>query len=111
MDKAVQQRRININEMMGWKQWKPAVYDDLWMSPEGRGGLYAYHMPDPENNADDDYKILEWAREQPLKFFSDFRDALRSLRMVTGMWHGSKYSWNYKVGDYMRAVLLTPIRK
>ena len=78
--------RIKLAEAMGAKlDYKDRTIDFLW--PDGR----RQHNFDPENDANDDYAVLEWM-----------------LVKTPDASHGRIYlgnKWDYKIGDYARAAL------
>ncbi len=82
--------RIKLAEAMGWTMTKPRKYE-WWQGPTE---LYGdsdcrNHPPDPFTDANDDYAVLEWMRNDP------DQPGYRRL--------GESYL--YRVGDYARAAL------
>jgi len=68
---------------MGWK-----LIDGVW---HGKGSTWDSLMFDPENNANDDYAVLEWMRRNDADLFVlDQEITAASL---------------YTIGDYARAAL------
>ena len=82
--------RIRVAEAMGWKRDNHSLREvDFWMGPKGQIGEDA--LPDPENDANDDYAVLEW-----------MRDTLTITQLYGWIdWHAV----NYKKGDYYRAAV------
>ena len=92
--------RIKLAEAMGW-EWKPYPEDTMGelTSPRGQvvyctGAQRKYHIPDPFTDANDDYAVLEWIREQHFVSFAEYY-----LCMV------SEERTDYQIGDYARAAL------
>ena len=95
--------RIKLAEAMGWLK---ATSLDIWYRPEDQkreGKNYNNgELPDPLTDANDDYAVLEWMRQNLIKdkvlpinvaaykFYSDINDA---------------HATDYEVGDYARAAL------
>jgi hypothetical protein len=84
--------RIKLAEAMGWEKYH---------QPDFGGGHYAWRnerlrrkdasLPDPYTDANDDYAVLEWMRENHGgNFWVHFENTL---------------SCNYQIGDYARAAL------
>ncbi|KKL60018.1 hypothetical protein LCGC14_2209480 [marine sediment metagenome] len=78
--------RIQLAEAIGGPIWE--AYIDPGKHPE------CVDLPDPENDANDDYAVLEWMREHHR---AELRRACNDL--------GKSYAWNYQIGDYARAAL------
>ncbi len=84
--------RIRLAEAMGWfKDYDdPNVWHELGDNPDGPCKV----LPDPENDANDDYAVLEWMRKDiTTKEFNEFR--------VMTEWP----VYRYQIGDYARAAL------
>jgi len=90
--------RIKLAEAMGWVLQK-GVNQSLWIPPENYNGARIYQLPDPENDANDDYAVLEWAKKQDEEFWGKFCVALTD---VVGNY---AYLWEYHVGYFASAVL------
>ena len=82
--------RIKLAEAMGW--WIKA--DINWISPEGHNHK---EPPDPSTNANDDYAVLEWVREN---WCGKDKDKWMLFNK-----HCQGYSVFYKIGDYAQAAL------
>ena len=93
--------RIKLAEAMGWKLKRKShrgfggqpIERRVWHNPEGityRG----IKLPDPFTDANDDYAVLEWMRENHRV---EMRRAYNDL--------GTSYQWNYKIGNNARAAL------
>ena len=89
--------RITVAEAMGWTvEEKDRLYDNYSEMLNGRYG-HLPHMsvgvliPDPFTDANDDYAVLEWMRNE--KRHIEFHDANKCN------------GWNYQIGDYARAAL------
>ncbi len=82
-----------------------AMFPDLfvsekWLSErqaDGSRGPNIKRLPDPENDANDDYAVLEWMRNTSDKW-SEFESALT-------LHAGDPFVWCYQIGDYARAAL------
>ncbi len=108
--------RIKLAEAMGWEFHKGTVGKNYWcLSSPDAGYADKYHsswkkppgqdwqcelcgcgddIPDPENDANDDYAVLEWMRSLGKSI---------DLRMRPD---GKLFmAANYKIGDYARAAL------
>ena len=100
-----QDARIRLAEAMGWK-WRDIKSafqpgGGQWHKPDGKFTSiikYKEHIPfDPFTDANDDYAVLNWARERGLQDangWSAFHAALGDYHKVT-----------YQIGDYARAAL------
>ena len=90
--------RIKLAEAMGWKP--TSSYTNVagevdvtrWRTPDGVMGQRIEDLPDPENDANDDYAVLEWMRGAEVN--GEFFTVLKSESM-----------WAYEIGDYARAAL------
>ena len=96
--------RIKLAEAIGWK-----LVDGVW---HGKGSTWDSLMFDPENNANDDYAVLEWARQSAA-------NECGLLPSGKPRWSSSDKWWPfyetlnakphraemYKIGDYARAAL------
>lgn len=69
--------RIKLAKVMGIK---PTIISDLILNK------YSF---DPFTDANNDYAVLEWMRENHLEEFQNVLDGQRA--------------WHYKIGDYARA--------
>ena len=90
---------------MGWEKNPHAEHwtkGKNWRAPGDKRFRYK-EPPDPFTDANDDYAVLEWMRSDYR--WGQFKEALIELRKIDVPWHGSQYTWNYKVGDYARAAL------
>jgi len=94
--------RIKLAEAMGWKPM--SSYTNVagevtrWRTPDGAMGQRIDDLPDPENDANDDYAVLEWMRaieEEGLD-----RDLLH-MQFASQLVH----QYEYQIGDYARAAL------
>ena len=87
-------------DFQGWGEYKDAVakYDG-----EVRRILLAL-IPDPENDANDDYAVLEWARTNPDGFGVCYKD--KWMGWTTFMHMNEQEGHQYKIGDYARAAVL-----
>ena len=87
--------RIKLAEAMGWRLQQedgPRNHDSrLWLDPDGVGGYFTYALPNPLEDANDDYAVLEWMRGEGLIGWHNALDE-------TPQDH-------YKIGDYARAAL------
>ncbi len=58
--------RIKLAETMGWRKGPKPSGNSVqgWYAPEGVNKAFTgeYGLPDPENDANDDCAVLEWAR-------------------------------------------------
>jgi len=92
--------RIKLAEAMGWK----IISHDFPEGPMTRtvDGVVQIRKlpPDPENNANDDYAVLEWMRD---KFFEG--GILRYGEWTKAINSVIPYSRDYRIGDYARAAL------
>jgi len=85
--------RIKLAKAMGWKRigitlegkWHGGVPNEFPVSKE---------IPDPFADANEDYAVLEWARETELE---GFQEALEELCCKTPA--------GYRLGNYARAAL------
>ncbi|KKM21792.1 hypothetical protein LCGC14_1631830 [marine sediment metagenome] len=109
-----EQRRIRLAEARGWvkvteNRWVPA--DCKGKGPldwDDRDAKYAFELPDPENDANDDYAVLESMRKRPIGDRAAFDFAL--VELVDNRKEITKASiWmvgrGYEIGDYARARL------
>ena len=89
--------RIKLAEAMGWTL---AAHPrdkkfQCWIDPlHGNGTRAEHELPDPFTDANDDYAVLEWIREQHFVSFAEYY-----LCMV------SEERTDYQIGDYARAAL------
>ena len=105
--------KIRLAEAMEWTH-VPAVGSCAfirWKIEDGEDiGLMNNIQPfDPENDANDDYVVLEWMRTQSAEFVQAFKDALFDLRTYTldeRTFTRSKYSSRYELGDWAKATLI-----
>ena len=92
--------RIKLAEAMGW--FPTSIYTSpsgerdvtSWRSPSGKSNQKVRDLPDPFTDANDDYAVLEWMRDN--YHSSVIRKALEPFQMEI---------WSYGVGDYARAAL------
>jgi len=105
--------RIKLAEAMGWKHTAPSeggITDKkLWhweiRDPDKRIAWYPHELPDPENDANDDYAVLEWMRQT--------YEHNSKERMLFGIYLAEQFGvtkeklnfLNYQIGDYARAAL------
>ena len=108
--------RIKLAEAMGWE---PSHTDTsrVWIGPDTKRGEYGDYfdfddLPDPLTDANDDYAVLEWARENlsPRKFVK-FSENIANL--LIGLEKKKPFdalcislTTEYKIGDYARAAVL-----
>ncbi len=94
--------RIKLSEAMGFKQGR-WFFQKCWFAPEKTGLKYIHFAPkgvlgsdsfNPFTDANDDYAVLEWIRE-------NHRVELRRACHILG----TSYQWNYQIGNYARAAL------
>lgn len=86
--------RIKLAELIGWKHkpddeslWRPIGIDvGPW--------IHVSRLPDPENDANDDYAILECMRLDPQRF----NDAECETEK-------SGWAWKYQIGYYAKLAL------
>jgi len=85
--------RTRLAEAMGWHKAGPTVraHHVCGWSPKGNDS-YGYPLPDPFNDANDDFAVLEWLRNK-------FADLPSKYGLTTHM------LWHYRIGDYARAAL------
>ena len=112
--------RIKLAEAMGWKRinhedmaWWPAPYVIERIKKEHPEVIaFDYvgldQLPDPENDANDDYAVLEWARERwrgetLASFWKDKEQWTAFVFRLNLTWMDD--GENYKIGDYARALL------
>ena len=95
-----QQIRIKLAEAMGWHK---ATSLDIWCRPEDvdrKGKNYNNgELPDPLNDANDDYAVLEWMRDQP----PIMKDGYLHLPYCDAM--DDALAYEYEVGNNARAAL------
>ncbi len=83
--------RIRLCEAMGWTpQPNEPNGEPVWVGPDDECPCYLYELPDPFHDANDDYAVLEWMRDNPM--FDSYKIYL-----------GNR--WDYQIGDYARAAL------
>ena len=85
-------RRETLAEAMGYEKVGPTP--SLPDAPEGYANLtgdFRFDLPDPFTDANDDYAVLDWMREQAIDTSSVF------YQQCVG---------DYQVGDIARAALL-----
>ena len=82
--------RIKLAEAMGWhKNPDSGSWSYRVNFPDVKYAHYEHELPDPENDANDDYAVLEWMRAQG----GDYHHAIKFSAL------------NYRIGDYARAAL------
>ena len=93
------EKQIKLAGAMGWRKNVPPEAAGWWTHDATK--QHRVGPPDPENDANDDYAVLKWARSDTERF-SDFKDAMYELggNMRTKSW-----VWQYELGDYARAAL------
>lgn len=85
--------RIRLAEAMGWstvrhtKEWHGNTWEGV------KSGEHSWRLPDPFTDANDDYAVLEWMREQ-----SWYPEKLPQYCFDRPL-------HSYGVGDYARAAL------
>lgn len=89
--------RIKLAELIG-------VFDFAWnrdRCPKGWDDAQVYKLCifDPETDANDDYAVLEYFRDE-----DGFYEALQDVMESDGR---GCYAWEYKIGNYARAALET----
>ena len=87
--------RDNYTDNYCFRRKLPEPVQDGWLNPEGRKRS---SIPDPENDANDDYAVLEWMRA---KYDGDMK-ATRESHAVHAV---IESPITYRVGDYARAAL------
>ena len=99
--------RIKLAEARGWTKSRQP---DWWIPPGYKwgDGLSAptHKLPDPENDANDDYAVLEWARKE-------WRDKATNKKKYGPGFSFKWYTFRerlgsntmYQIGDYARAAL------
>lgn len=96
--------RIKLAEAMGWERTPCECVDAGqqwgWESPDKKLFRKADELPDPLTDANDDYAVLEWMRDQTVKFRNLFQAALQNPH-APNVWSASLY----QIGDYARAAL------
>ena len=95
------QDRIKLAEAMGWRRTPCECVDGGqrhgWESPDKTLFRKTNELPDPENDANDDYAVLEWLRAEDNKPWP---------YMLSQLDYGTRrYKWDYQIGDYARAAL------
>ena len=81
--------RIKLAEAMGWT---PNRTNEKWTDPAtGTSGNRLLDLPDPFTDANDDYAVLEWMREN-LTITQRYKFLDENVQ-------------NYRIGDYARAAL------
>ena len=87
--------RIKLAEAMGW-EWQqssdPLIGRWSFGGMTHDYGLWHHYIPDPENDANDDYAVLEWMRKE--------REGFSTCYLLT-----TRTRWSYQIGDYARAAL------
>jgi len=83
------QDRIRLAEAMGWVRIDEG---GLWENSKGFGRELEQNLPDPFTDANDDYAVLEWMRNQ------------KNNAGYWGLLEGVG-RWQYQIGDYARAAL------
>ena len=93
------QDRIKLAEAMGWKCHYDASYECI-------GGHVGCNPPDPENDANDDYAVLEWARSGHRDDGKQYltSDQFVEFDLALEM-DAPKYLCDYETGDFARAAL------
>ena len=85
--------RIKLAEAMGWEKHPTR---DYWRERSDQPFTGIDELPDPLTDANDDYAVLEWARENEML---DGTTTRFGMRIYLGGSH------DYQVGDYARAAL------
>ena len=96
--------RIRLAEAMGYvttrqtKEW----HGDRW---EGRtpDGEATWRLPDPFTDANDDYAVLEWMRDDSRRM--EFPRYVGALSDVMDKRLAASHAANYQIGNYARAAL------
>ena len=90
---------IKLAKARGWREhdvdnvhkWMPPHYEKY----EKRYAKSWVCLPNPFKDANEDYAVLEWARETWSKHSSEWCD----------FWFDLPHAGSYKIGDYARAAL------
>lgn len=97
-----QQACIKLAEAMGWN----VLPNGLCVKGPDNNKQIRKDPPNPFTDANDDYAVLEWVREQAEDnpaMWEAFRDAISDM---TSHEKGfAPYTWRYQIGDYARAAL------
>ena len=104
-----QQARIKLATAQGWKripddELDASTYPYYWI--DGKGA-YQKDVPDPYTDANDDYRVLEWARNEWLDIMGAAPEwAVFVNALLQGVDTAMSKSWtSYRIGDYARAAL------
>jgi hypothetical protein len=87
--------QVKLAKAMGWRENVYPESAGWWTHDEL--DLHRVGPPTPLTDANDDYAVLEWAREQGTKFIVLFRRQFFEMHRT--------HPWDYAIGDYARAVL------
>ena len=98
--------RIRLAEAMGWNA---RLYkgERVWTKP-GRtyGAEPLKNLPDPFNDANDDYAVLEWMRKNLTELAVQKYEATVWEMALSHIWESRSDSYcPYQIGDYARAAL------
>ena len=93
-------KRIQLAGAMRWTEIDSGAGVRPYGVEPAKNGRYL-PIPNPFTNANDDYAVLERMRADYR--WGHFKEALIELWKMDVPWHGSQYTWNYKIGDYARA--------
>ena len=88
--------KIRLAEAVGWK-----LVDGVW---HGKGSTWASLMFDPFTDANDDYAVLEWVRNQVPTNNNGIKWASHDLGWCFYK-HLKDNPAEYELGDYARAAL------
>ncbi len=104
------QDKIRLAETMGWTKVKPYREGIYGLPPDTRAGddalwlEFCLNIPDPENDANDDYAVLAWMREKTPSIGTHIKWASDDEGWVFfNELHLHKV--DYTIGDYARAAL------
>lgn len=98
-----QKKRIKLAEAIGWEfEEVDHEYRYCYKQPDGhrdafRIQCYDTVIPDPFTDANDDYAMLEWMRNEGKGRYDDFCNALAIIL--------DNDHFNYRIGCYARAAL------
>ena len=97
--KTDQEKCIKLALAMGWthEQMRENLYRTCWKSPQGDDWVFPSDLPDPFTDANADYAVLEWMRNEGKGRYDNFCNALAIIL--------DNDHFNYKIGHYARAAL------
>ncbi len=92
--------RIILAKAMGWRENVPPEAAGWWTLGKKTRSLANQKCrvgpPNPEKDANDDYAVLEYFRQQDEPIRTDFMYAMATI---------GDYALDYKIGNYARAAL------